>query len=62
VRHERGDLADEERCSGDVDQAEAVERGEVREVLGVEGSQRQFVGQAAGRDPGVVAGRGRPRC
>jgi hypothetical protein len=36
---EREDLADENQGSGDVNQAEAVERGEVGEVLGVEGGQ-----------------------
>jgi hypothetical protein len=44
-RDARGDLADRGQGSGDVDWAEAIERGE---VLGVEGGQWQFVGQAAG--------------
>jgi hypothetical protein len=35
--------------------------GEVGEVLAVEGGQRQVVGQAASRDPGVVDRAGRPR-
>ena len=43
------------------DQAQPVVAGEVREILGAEGRERQIVGQGACGDPGAVGCLGRSR-